>query len=346
MNTCRRSALCRPAHSAGFTLIELLVVIGVLAVLVALLIPAVQRARESMRRIQCANNLKQIGTALHNYHGSHNVLPFGVGADRDDFVSSWGSLDDRRYSALSQLLPYLDQAAVYSQINFNVAPFHPYVNAATGDTEVAESNGTLVTNGSAAVAVLPAFLCPSDVDRLQSLWGHNNYRSCNGSTWSGRKGNGMFGQISSVRFSAVSDGLSNTAMFSERAKGTWDHAVYDPLSDLYDLAGIWTEDAFREACHALNPATAATYHQDVEAGQNWLEGNMNWTRYNHLVPPNRVSCKNGLTWDGVAMAASSRHAGGVNLLLGDGSLRFISELIDEPAWRGLGTIAGADTVNE
>ncbi|MBD3675225.1 MAG: DUF1559 domain-containing protein [Planctomycetaceae bacterium] len=337
MNRTRRPA---------FTLIELLVTVAVISILIALLLPAVQMAREAARRMSCSSNLKQIGLALHNYHEAHGVLPFGCGTDYDGLVSSLGTLNDRRYSTHSQILPQLDQANVYNLIDFNVAPFHPYVNSGATEPACIASGGLSAVNGEAAITVISTFLCPSDIDRLQSLWGHNNYRSCNGGGWEGRDGDGMFGQNSSVRLSAVSDGLSNTAMFSERCKGTWDHSTYDPLSDIYDMAGIWSEETFREFCLSLSPEEAAAYHQNIDAGQNWLAGNYNWTRYNHLVPPNHVSCKNGFTWDGVGMAASSRHSGGVNVLLGDGGVRFVNEQIDQAIWQGLGTISGEETITD
>ncbi|HVJ68495.1 MAG TPA: DUF1559 domain-containing protein [Caulifigura sp.] len=327
---------------SAMTLIELLVAIAIIGILVALLLPAVQTAREAARRLSCKNNLSQIGIALHNYHDAHRTLPFGCGTDYDGLVSSLGTLADRRYSAQSQILPQLDQATVYARLSFQVAPFHPYVNSGAYEPECIASDGATATNGPAAKTVISTFLCPSDIDRLQGLWGHNNYRSCNGSGWHGRNGNGMFGQNSSVRFSAVTDGLSNTAMFSERCKGTWDHAVFDPLSDIYDIVGIWNETTFRNHCESLSPAQAAAYPQNVDAGQNWLEGNFNWTRYNHLVLPNRVSCKNGFTWDGVGMAASSRHPGCVNVLFGDGHTQSVSQDIDAAIWRAIGTIRGGE----
>lgn len=330
----------------AFTLIELLVAMSVIGILIALLLPAVQMVRETARRMSCSNNLSQIGRALHNYHDTHRVLPFGCGTDYDGVVSSLGTLSDRRYSTQSQILPQLDQASVYHNINFHVAPFDPYVNSGAYDPACIASGGLSATNGVAAVTVIPTFLCPSDIDRLQSVWGHNNYRSCNGGGWHGRNGNGLFGQNSSVQFSMATDGLSNTAMFSERCKGTWDHAIFDPLADIYDMAGIWNENTFRTFCESLSPEEAAAYPQNVDSGQNWLEANFNWTRYNHLVSPNHVSCKNGFTWDGVGMAASSRHPGGVNVLFADGHARFISDDIDLTTWSGLGTISGAEVLGE
>lgn len=329
----------------AFTIIELLVTLSVIGLLIALLLPAVQKVRETARRMSCANNLKQIGIALNSYHEVHNVLPFGCGSDNDGIVSSLGTLNDRRYSAHSQFLPYLEQANVYDLIYFNVAPFHPYINSGITEPDCIASGGLSAVNGPAAITVISTFVCPSDIDRLLGvMWGHNNYRSCNGGGWHGRNGNGMFGQNSSVRFGMVSDGLSNTVMFSERCKGTMNHDVYDSLSDIYNIAGIWSEETFQKFCQSLSPETSAAYPQNVDAGQNWLEGNFNWTRYNHLVNPNSVSCKNGFTWDGVGMAASSRHSSGVNALLGDGGVRFFNENIDPSIWQGLGTIHGEEVL--
>ncbi|QDU09851.1 DUF1559 domain-containing protein [Gimesia aquarii] len=331
-------------HGAGFTLIELLVAITIIALLIGITVPAVQAARESARKMQCNNNLKQIGIALHSYHEAHKVLPFGVGLDHDGSVTSLGTLQDRRYSTHSMLLPYLDQVNVYNLLDFNVAPFTPFVNAGNDVQDQIIPRFNEIINGPAAIATIPTFLCPSDIDNLQSIWGHNNYRSCNGSSWSGRNGNGMFGQISSVQFSDVTDGLSNTAMFSERVKGTWNKLQHDLKSDLYDLNGVWTENQFRIACGGLTPQTAPAYMHDIDAGQTWLEGNMNWTRYNHTLNPNRVSCKNGFTWDGVVLPPSSRHPGGVNVLFGDGSVRFINENISLIVWQAMGTISGAESL--
>lgn len=321
-------------------MIELLVVMAVIALLIALLLPAIQFAREASRRMKCTNNLKQIGLALHSYHDSHSVLPFGVGWDAHPFAGHIGTLDDRRYSCHSLILPYLDQSPVYAQINFNLAPFHPYVSAMTGPS------GELGENGAAAIARIDVLVCPSDLDRMPFPWGRTNYRSCNGTSWNGRNLDGMFGQVSSVRLSSVRDGLSQTAMFSERMKGTGDPNQTDPRSDVYNIQNLWSENDFRHACRALdweNPSAYAT--RDYDSGQTWLEGNMNWTRYNHSLTPNTLSCKNGTTWDGVAMSATSRHSGCVNLTLGDGSVRSVSENIDDSIWRALGTISGGETVD-
>lgn len=335
-------AKVRPRRDAAraFTLIELLVVVAVIALLIGLLLPAIQSAKEASRRVACANNLKQLGMAISAYHATNEMLPFGVGFDDDKTLATVGSLNARRFSCHSQILPYIEQGPLFNSVNFLVAPFFPSYSGQ------APAGGGFGVNGTAALTVVGAFLCPSDEDRLEQPWGHNNFRTCNGSSWSGRAGDGMFGQISRTRFADITDGLSNTAAFSERVKGTGDPAVYDPLADLYSNPGAWTQDAFRQWCRSLSKAQAVTLYHDVDGGQNWLEGNMNWTRYNHVLPPGYPSCKNGLTWNGVAMTATSAHPSGVNLLLGDGSTRFVKSSVDAAIWSALATIRGNEIIGD
>lgn len=324
----------------AFTLIELLVVVGVIAVLIAVVSPAIQMAREASRRVKCQNNLRQIGLALENYSAAHGVLPFGVGADQDAALARPASPGNRRYSTHSQILPYLEQAQVYNGINFTFTPFHPDRFGAprklTGDGP----------NETVALTKIELFLCPSDTERMENIpWGRTNYRSCNGSSWSGRQGNGMFGQISRVQAADVVDGLSQTAAFSERIRGDDDRGRIDMKSDLFGLAGNWTEASFVSWCAQLTQQQAsALLLQDSNGGQTWLEGNMNWTRYNHLLPPGRQSCKVELTWDGVAMPAASHHHQAVNVLMGDGSVRSASHAIERKVWQALGTIAGGEQI--
>lgn len=325
--------------NSGLTLLELLVVIAVIGLLVAMLLPVVQQAREASRRSQCAFHLKQIGIALQNYEGAHHVFPFGVGADADRGDSTYTSPGSRRFSLHSQLLPYLQQAPVHAMIDFRVQPFYPDTS---GDPAAVSGKGP---NEAAAQARIPLFLCPSDIDRLARPWGPNNYRSCNGSSWSGRRGDGMFGQTTAVRPGDIRDGLSNTAAFSERVLGDDDRNHIDLDSDLFGLRAIWTEETLRDWCAQLGHEEAAALSiQDSNGGMTWLEGNMNWTRYNHVLPPGHASCKGEKTWDGVVMTANSRHPRGVNLLLGDGSVRFISNTIQAVTWKALGTISAGEAI--
>ncbi len=323
----------------GFTLVELLVVIAIIGILIALLLPAAQQAREAARRTQCKNNLRQIGLALHNYCDVYRVLPFGVGDDADTTTPSLASAANRRYSTHSQILPQLEQSAVYRLIDFDVWPFYP---SSSGDPTTADPSST---NHRAAQITLEFFLCPSDTNRLRRPWGPNSYRACSGNTWDARTGNGMFWQNSSVRPAHVTDGLSNTAAFSERLLGDDDDTSVDLNTDLYGTQGTWTEQTLKEWCESLTPTIAAMASlHDSNNGMTWLEGNMNWTRYNHVSTPNKPSCKNRFTWNGVIMPASSRHPGGVHLLLGDGAVRLVSSSVHEPTWRALGSVAGHEVI--
>jgi len=326
----------------AFTMIELLVVIAVIGLLVALLLPAVQRARESARRVQCQGKFRQLGIALHNYQTAMGVYPFGVGADGDKTLATYTSLSNRRYSMHSQLLPYLELAALFDGLNFGVSPFFPDAN---GDPNIEDGPGP---NFTAAQVRVDAFICPSDFNRMPSRpWGPVNYRSCNGSTWSARAGDGMFGQSTWIGPADIRDGLSNTAAMSERIRGHDDYQKVDVTSDQFRVAAPWTEATFTEWCTDLTDAEAKAlpkHYSNATAGLTWLEGNMSWTRYNHVLTPGHKTCVNGVTWNGTAMTAGSRHDRGVGLLLGDGSVRLVKETVSPPVWRALGTIAKGETV--
>lgn len=325
----------------GLTLIELLTVVSIIAMLMALLLPAVQAAREAGRRGQCANNLKQIGLAVAGYQSAFTVFPFGCGGDSDKpGRPTYTSPGNRRYSLHSQILPYLELRKIYELIDFRYAPFYPDT---TGDPKTVTGQGP---NEDAAVLTIPVFLCPSDHKEQNRPWGPNSYRSCNGTSWSGRAGDGLFGQGTAIRPAHVRDGLSYTAAFCERVLGDDNKQAVDLQGDLFSLPAPWTEKSFRRWCGQLDRREAAGLYHDANGGMTWLEGNMNWTRYNHVLPPGYPSCKNGITWSGVAMTATSRHPGGVNLLLGDGSLRFASDQVEPRVWRALGTIAGEEIISD
>jgi type II secretory pathway pseudopilin PulG len=318
------------------------VVIAVIGLLVALLLPAVQRARESARRVRCQGNLRQLGIALNSYQAAAGVYPFGVGADGDGAIATYTSASNRRYSMHAQMLPYLEQATLFNQLNFSVPPFFPDAN---GDPNLEDGPGP---NFTVAEVWVDAFLCPSDFNRMPSRpWGPANYRSCNGSTWSGRAGDGMFGQSTRIGPADIRDGLSNTAAMSERLRGHDDYENVDVKSDQFRVAAPWTEAAFTEWCAGLTDTEAIAlpkHYSNATTGLTWLEGNMSWTRYNHVLTPGHKTCVNGVTWNGVAMTAGSRHDGGVGLLLGDGSVRFVKETVSPAIWRALGTIAGGEPI--
>jgi hypothetical protein len=143
------------------------------------------------------------------------------------------------------------------------------------------------------------------------------------------------------------DVAAERMLLASRVRGHDDYETLDPDADLFRNAAPWTEANFRAWCLDLTDQEARSFPRNPavsNSGMNWLEGNMTWTRYNHLLPPGSKSCANGLTWDGVAMTANSRHGRSVGLLLGDGSVRPVAYSVDPGVWRALGTIAGGEPI--
>jgi len=321
-----------PRRTRGFTLIELLAVVAIIAVLVGLLLPAVQAAREAARRARCVNNLKQIGLGLASYESALGVYPFGVGgAAPRGFVSRW--------SAQSQALLFMEQSSLFNAINFSLLPY-------SHDPTFGAYNRTALSTR------LSVFLCPSDDDRIAEQYGmaHNNYRAAAGTNpynlavdspdRTGRN-DGLFFFQSAVRPAALVDGLSQTAMFSERCLGS--SAVPDPLSDYYRVGPSIAD------CAAARPGATPRYLNGVEwSGERWADGNVFYTRYHHIFIPNKTSCLlgGGADNDGqVLVTVSSRHPGGVNLMMADGSVRFARNSVDGAVWRAIGTISGGEAVS-
>ena len=335
-------------RSRGFTLIELLVVIAIIAVLIALLLPAVQAAREAARRAQCVNNLKQIGLGIANYESATGSLPWGrgphVGLNSENMMSS----------ALVMILPNMELTAAYNAFNF--ADF----NNPTGPF-----NPTNRTNQTAMAVQVASYLCPSDMDRLTNLQGHNNYGACagadprvNADAADGmfRGGNNTTTQTRTMALRDVTDGLSNTAAFSEKNKGIGgqqgDNAVFrDTLKPSSSVAQIPAPAPngtmiYYNLCKGVDPSLASTpLHSTRSQCSNWFNGNKSQCRYTHTMPPNSSSCGWGADNDGGAISATSRHAGGVNVLMGDGSVRFVKNSVSLATWWALGTIAGGEVIS-
>jgi prepilin-type N-terminal cleavage/methylation domain-containing protein/prepilin-type processing-associated H-X9-DG protein len=333
----------------AFTLIELLVVIAIIAVLIGLLVPAVQKVREAASRIRCANNLKQLGLAMHNYEGTTTHLPAAFHAD---VPPAWAGLPPYffSWSALADLNPYLEQTAIYNAMDLS-QPIYvpPNFNISPG-------------NQFAVSQVVKLFLCPSDKMQPvsaaygESIIGPTNYAVCVGSgTTNGGppfgsplNSDGMFMAKDPLRITDVMDGTSNTAMMSESLLGDGPENASGPTIPGSPQT-VYAYTGFGVPISDATCAAAQLWNISNRRGFMWASGEMRCASYNHYYPPNAPQCDcvtNDLTtYTSMAFrAARSRHPGGVNVLLGDGSVHFVSQSISLNTWRALSTRAGGEVL--
>lgn len=315
---------------SGFTLVELLVVIAIIGILVGLLLPAVQSAREAARRMQCGNNLKQLGLAMHNYESTFKRFPPG------NMAGLWSN----GISVHARLLPYIEQANSYVLVDFNYAYNHP-------------------NNDRARVQQVSTFLCPSDIsgNLPAALGGKNNYYANAGtSLMAGAPPtdpsdpnfgllppNGIFFRDSRIGPRDILDGLSFTAAFSEKLLGDGNNGIGTANSDTF-RPGTFpaTPDAAVADCFAVNVSDLSK--QGVSnVGAPWLWAYHSTTMYYHIAPPNTRSCM--YPPGRIMTTAGSRHPGGVQVLLCDGSVQFQSQTLDIQVWRGLGTRQGGEVLS-
>ena len=314
----------------AFTLIELLVVIAIIAVLVGLLVPAVQKVREAANRMSCSNNLKQLGLAMHNYEGVNGCFPQG----RNGYP--------KVVSAPARLLAYVEQENLQKLID-------PEGTLALGSqNELAGRNRVKI------------FVCPSDPRGGQipgSVYHGINYVANNGTgvTWDAAwvitgylkisEGNGVLAQVP-VKVGDILDGTSNTAAFTESLLGTGVAVTGIPMDPMT------LQTAVLEVAGGTNPTPEACQRGagvwNSRRGEQWINGHYGNTLYNHYYPPNstvRWDCGNESHNKGLT-AARSAHSGGVNLLVCDSSVRFVSNGIQLASWRALGTRAGGEVAVE
>jgi len=303
----------REPRRIGFTLIELLVVIAIIGVLVALLLPAVQQAREAARRSQCKNNLKQMGLALHNYHDSFQVLPPSAINPGALYAPALGMASGsvRNITGYLLMLPYLDQAPIYNQINFSMG---------TGQSDLSGLGGG-ADQSAVAAKKLSVFRCPTDVPYAEVLNGGygvtNAYRVSYGfvhdhNEWYGYPSYGAqtnsdkaaFGMNGAARIADLRDGTTNTMLMIETPFRKADCTCFGPFLHSYTHT------------HPILP---------MERGINENYGGQ------------------GAPY---AWGAGSLHTGGCHIVLGDGSVRFLSENLSRTTLNGLVTINSHEILGE
>ncbi len=313
----------------GFTLVELLVVIAIIGIMVLLLLPAIQAAREASRRSSCSQSVRQLGMAALQFETARGHFPTA-------------SEDGLNLSQHARLLPYLEQQALWERLQLQADQQQ--------DTTQLET--------------LAIFLCPSDpAEATFDQIARNNFRA-NSGTNLGRwdqilmqeDNDGVFVAGFEVRTEQITSGLSKTALFSEMAMGDDQPDQVSQFGDWFFASGGRNADQFFLNCSRIQPSAAIGQGAQFSlSGRSWALATLNNSRYNHLMPPNTHSCMTGsrrstdgpaadraVLNQGAAGTATSWHNGGVNVVYADGHVEFVSEEISVMVWRGIGSRSSED----
>jgi|SRR5579883_715458 len=325
------------ARFRGFTLIELLVVIAIIAILIGLLLPAVQKVREAAARMKCANNLKQFGLASHNYESAYGTLPPGAGP-----TPSGNPAANSRASVQVVILAYVEQANIYNQFDL---------------TQDVNSSST---NATARVQQVPIFICPSDPsggsvsgDGKCNYFGNLGAQAYTAAAQTSPLG-GLFYYIpksgaqynpKGIAITAITDGTSNTAMFAEIRRGRNTHGTSDPQDVRFVNFSPPADDITPPGgCASSSPSlyyAGLQYYRDLMATSLYTHTQLPNSPNGDCLDLTQRAGDTGALFAG-HITARSWHTNGVNVCMGDGSVRFVNNSITLANWQAMGTRANGD----